>query len=177
MKLNSTGSYSYSNGHYWSYDTKLTDTFKGYKIYNGTWYSSTTAKHQAKLRYEYSYDITLTQCSYGDWDAEQMIKNEIDYIKNQIKTLEPKRNTQKKLDTIAELTSKLELLESLVSEETEEKTDWFEEFRACWNELSDKNKEHVRKGLGDNLIQSEEQAKNVTATIKSMLLMQNVGLL
>lgn len=177
MKLNSTGSYSYSNGHYWSYDTKLTDTFKGYKIYNGTWYSATTAKHQAKLRYEYSYDITLTQCGYGDWDAEQMIKDEIDYIKNQIKTLEPKRNTQKKLDTIAELTSKLELLESLVSEETEEKTDWFEEFQTCWNELSDKNKEHVRKGLGDNLIQSEEQAKNVTATIKSMLLMQNVGLL
>lgn len=117
MKLNSTGSFTYSNGHYWSYDTKLTDRFKGYSIKNNTYYSATTSKHQAKIRsYEPLFDIVLTQCDYGDWDVKEMIKNEIDYIKWQIKKLELKRNTQKKLDTITELTTKLELLVSLVSE-------------------------------------------------------------
>lgn len=116
MKLNSTGTYYFLCGCYWSYRTKLTDIFKGYKILNNTYYSVTTSKHQSKLRCEYDYDIELTQCTFGNWDAEQMIKNEINYIKNQIKTLEPKRNTQKKLETITELTSKLEFLQSLVSE-------------------------------------------------------------
>ena len=37
MKLNSTGSFTYSNGCYWSYDTKLTDRFKGYSIINNTY--------------------------------------------------------------------------------------------------------------------------------------------
>ena len=116
MKLNSTGSFTYSNGCYWSYDTKLTDRFKGYSIINNTYYSVTTSKHQAMIRsYEPLFDIVLTQCGYGDWDVKAMIKEEIDYIKWQIEKLEPKRNTQKKLDTITELTSKLKLLENLVT--------------------------------------------------------------
>lgn len=117
MKLNSTGSFYYLNGHYWSYNTKLTDRFKGYSVYNGTYYSATTSKHQAKLcSYEPIFDIVLTQCDYGNWDVKEMIKNEIDYIKYQIKNLEPKRNTKKKLLTIAQLITKLEILEKLISE-------------------------------------------------------------
>ena len=38
----------------------------------------------------------------------------------------------------------------------------------------EKNKQHIRNGLGDNLIQSEEQAKAVTSVMKMMTLFQNM---
>lgn len=180
-KLNSTGSYYYQDGNYWSYSTKLTDTYKGYKIYNGTRYSATTAKHQAALRYEYDYDIILTQCSYGNWDCKEMIQAEINHITRQIEQLQSKRNTQKKLQTLAELQEQLQFLSGLLDEQPEEQpeksSDWLEEFQTLWNELSEENKQHVRNGLGDNLIQTEEQAKTLVATIKSMLMFQELGLL
>lgn len=180
-KLNTTGSYYHNDGKYWSYDTKLTDSYNGYRIFNNTFYSMTTRKHQSDCKYNFSYDIELTQCGYGDWDCAGAIQNEIEHMEAELKTLEPKRNTQKKLETIESLKNQIDFLKEVLgtseAEETEEKTDWFEEFQTCWNELSEANKEHVRKGLGDNLIQSEEQAKTVTAVIKSMLLMQKAALL
>lgn len=175
MRLNSTGTLTYSNGSYWSYDTKLTDTYKGYKIYNGTRYSATTSKHQCTVRREYNYDIELTCCSYGDWDVVEMIKREINYIRQELKTLETKRNTQKKLETVKQLTEQKEFLENLISDEQEQKTGLdIDEFKTLWDGLTEKNKQHVRNGLGDNLIQTEEQAKVVTSVMKMMTLFQNM---
>ena len=180
-KLNTTGSYYYNNGNFWSYDTKLTDSYNGYRIFNNTFYSMTTRKHQADCKRCVNYEIELTQCGYGDWECAGAIQNEIEHMEAELKALETKRNTQKKLETIEELKNQIDFLKEVLAtseaEEAEEKTDWFEEFQTCWNELSEANKEHVRKGLGDNLIQSEEQAKTVTAVIKSMLLMQKAALL
>lgn len=45
-------------------------------------------------------------------------------------------------------------------------------FETLWNGLSDKNKEHIRNGLGDNLIQTEEQAQAVMGVMKMMTLFQ-----
>lgn len=174
-KLNSTGSYYTANGKYWSYDTKLTDTYKGYRIFNNTFYSMTTRKHQSDCKYGLSYEIELTQCGYGDWDCVKSIQNEIDYIEAQLKTLETKRNTQKKLETVKQLTEQKEFLENLISDEQEQKTDLdIDEFETLWNGLTEKNKQHIRNGLGDNLIQTEEQAKAVTSVMKMMTLFQNM---
>ena len=105
-KLNTTGSYYFSDGHYWSYDTKLTDTYKGYKVFNNTYYSATTRKHQADCKYDYSYDIELTDCSYGDWDCLEMIKREIESLQSQLQQRQAqKRNTAKKAEDIQSLTS------------------------------------------------------------------------
>lgn len=47
-------------------------------------------------------------------------------------------------------------------------------FKTLWDGLTEKNKQHVRNGLGDNLIQTEEQAKVVTSVMKMMTLFQNL---
>lgn len=47
-------------------------------------------------------------------------------------------------------------------------------FKTLWDGLTEKNKQHVRNGLGDNLIQTGEQAKVVTSVMKMMTLFQNM---
>ena len=178
IKLNTTGSYYRQDGHYWSYDTKLTDSYKGYKVFNATYYSSTTCKHQSYTRQEYNYDIELHNCSYGNWDVKDCIEKEIQDLEWQLKQRqEQKRNTQKKQDDIKNLKEQIEFLSNLIKDDVEEQeqTDVFEEFQELWSQLSEKNKEHVRNGMGDNLIHTEEQAKTLNAIIKSMLLFQNFG--
>lgn len=182
MKINSTGSLSYANGSYWSYNTKLTDSYNGYNIMNNTYYSATTAKHQSYVRYEYNYDISLHDCSYGDWNCKDMIKREIENLKNQLtKRQSQKRNTAKKAEDIKYLTNQIKFLSDVIGEDTTEEAanneDWFKDFQTTWEQLSEENKKHIQNGLGDNLIQSEEQAKQVTAIAKSMLAMQLVGLM
>lgn len=54
----------------------------------------------------------------------------------------------------------------------EEQKDFYEEFKEIWDKLSDENKEHIKNGLGDNLIQTEEQARTITAIMKFMLVFQ-----
>lgn len=49
-----------------------------------------------------------------------------------------------------------------------------DEFTSLWNELSDKNRQHVRNGLGDNLLQTEDQAKSVIAVMRLMVAMQRL---
>lgn len=178
-RLNSTGSYYYNDGHYWSYNTKLTDSYKGYNIMNSTYYSATTSKHQCNCRYDYSYDIELHNCDYGNWDAKEMIQAEINDLKYQLENRKAqKRNTQKKLDDIEYLTKQIDFFENLIQEENtqeEQKTDFFEDFKQTWDELSEENKQHVRNGLGDTLLTSEEQARGVTQVMKMMLAFQQLG--
>lgn len=49
-----------------------------------------------------------------------------------------------------------------------------DEFTSLWNELTDKNRQHVRNGLGDNLLQTEDQAKSVIAVMRLMVAMQRL---
>ena len=46
-------------------------------------------------------------------------------------------------------------------------------FEALFNGLSEANKEHIRKGVGENGIQSEEQAQAVMGVMKMMTLLQD----
>ena len=46
-------------------------------------------------------------------------------------------------------------------------------FEALFNGLSEANKEHIRKGVGENGIQSEEQANMVMGVMKMMTILQD----
>lgn len=178
-KLNSTGSFwQESNGEYWSYDTKLTDNYKGYKIFNYTYYSATTRKHQCYVNRVYNYDIALHCCSYGNWDCLEMIKKEIQDLKHQLEKRQSQRNTTKKKEDINYLTNQINLLENIIKEDAAEnkENDWFNDFENTWNELSEENKQHVRNGLGGNLITSVGQAKNITGVMKMMSAFQQLGI-
>lgn len=49
-----------------------------------------------------------------------------------------------------------------------------DEFEALWNSLTEKNKQHIHNGLGDNLLHTEEQARAVIAVMKFMKVMQDI---
>ena len=107
-----------------------------------------------------------------------MIKREIENLKYQLeKRQSQKRETEKKKEDIKNLSSQIEFLENLIKEEkTEEKKNFFEDFKETWEQLSDDNKKHVQNGIGENLIHTEEQAKNITSVMKMMLAFQELGL-
>lgn len=110
MKLNSTGSLSFSNGKYWSYATKMTDTYNGYKLFNSRFYSHTTGKHQAKIRREYDYDIELTQCPYGDWNCEDVLIDELYETEHELKFRKRQRKTDRQKRDVKELEHKISLI-------------------------------------------------------------------
>ena len=64
------------------------------------------------------------------------------------------------------------LIDKTAEEEHEKAEQQVKAFENLWNGLNDKNKEHIRNGLGDNLIQTEEQAHAVMGIMAIMNLMQ-----
>ena len=102
MKLNSTGSFWTNGEDYFSYRQQMTCTYNGYKLFDGGRWSATTAKHQAKIRCMYKYDIVLYHADFNR-GAVWSLKNEISNIDYQLLSLSDKRNTKKKLETIKNL--------------------------------------------------------------------------
>lgn len=118
-KLNSTGSlWLDTNANAYSYNTQLTGTYKGLSVFNNTFYSRTTRKHQAQFN-KSNFDLILTTCLFSirltDYEVEHAIKSELDYIDDCLKELDTKRNTQKKKDTIVQLCNRKEFLTSILS--------------------------------------------------------------
>ena len=50
------------------------------------------------------------------------------------------------------------------------------EFETLWNGLSETNKQHIKNGVGENGIQSQEQADMVVSVMKAMTAFQSLGL-
>ena len=107
-----------------------------------------------------------------------MIEREIQDLKHQLEKRQSQKNTEKKKQDINYLTNQIDLLENIIKEDTAEnkENDWFNDFENTWNELSEDNKQHVRNGLGDNLITNVEQAKNITGVMKMMSAFQQLGI-
>lgn len=114
MKLNSTGSLSFYNDKYYSYSTKMTDNYKGYRLFNSGFYSHTTAKHQAVIRREYDYDVALNYCPYGDWDCEKALKYELEYTQDELELRKKQRKTDKQKEDISKLTDKIKLIKKIL---------------------------------------------------------------
>ena len=118
-KLNSTGSlWLDANANAYSYRTQLTGYFKNLKVFNNTFYSRTTRKHQAQFN-KSNFDLILTTCKYSTRlepdEIEQAIKNEIAEIDWTFCQLFDKRNTKKKQETLKQLLSRKEFLTSILS--------------------------------------------------------------
>ena len=118
-KLNTTGSLWMNNeGYAFSYNTKLTGSYKNLKVFNNTFYSMTTRKHQGHFN-KNSFDLILVTCQYGtrltNCEIEKAIKDEIADIDWQFCQMIDKRNTKKKQDTIKELLNRKEFLTSILS--------------------------------------------------------------
>lgn len=109
-KLNTTGSlWQDSEGNSYSYNTQLTGTYKGLKIFNNTYYSTTTRKHQAYFRGD-KFDLILTTCNFStrlqDYEIERAIKDEIKNLDDELFELSKKRNTNKKAETIKNINNR-----------------------------------------------------------------------
>lgn len=114
---NTTGSlWADSDENFYSYGTRLTWNYKGLKVFNNTFYSKTTRKHQSFVRkLEGNFDLELINCAIGELNVEAAIMRELDYIDYELSKLADKRNTAKKQKIIKELNDKKELLINLLN--------------------------------------------------------------
>lgn len=112
--LNSTGSFWFSaDGNYWSYSTKMTDYYKGEFFKNTTYYSNTTSKHQSQIPCEDS-NHQLNVRRYGNWDIEEVIKENIDFLESENKQRVQKRKTKNNLECIKANVLKIKFLRDLL---------------------------------------------------------------
>lgn len=124
-KLNASGSlirddfdgiiYSYRTPIY--FEVALKD--KTLKVFNNTYYSHTTRKHQNNLSgYMTQADIILNYCPYGNFTLETGLKNEITMTECELEKLNNKtRKLGKRQDeTLENLTKRLQELQKLYTE-------------------------------------------------------------
>lgn len=95
-KLNSTGSllrhvptntiYSYRTPIYQEFCTR-----KGLlRVFNNTYYSVTTRKHQSNIRCRIVPHIVFHYCPYGNWSLDTAFKNEISMTEYELEKLQNK---------------------------------------------------------------------------------------
>lgn len=114
-KLNSTGSFKLIDGDFFSYNTRMSASYKGYVFINRTYYSATTKKHQAYLPLV-PYNQQLEYCPYGNWNIQDQIKGEALYLDNTLEVLQKKRQTQKNKSMQEKIKEKITFLKSLLED-------------------------------------------------------------
>lgn len=114
--LNSTGSFWRSDdGNYWSYNTKMTDYYKGEFFKNASYYSTTTSKHQCRIPYvDFNHQLKVDKL--GDWNIEDVIKYNIDKIRAENIHRVQKRKTKNSLECIKANVLKIKFLRDLLQE-------------------------------------------------------------
>lgn len=125
-KLNSTGSllrhvpsntiYSYSTPIYQEFCTRNGLLLK---VFNDTYYSPTTRKHQAKIReYEFISDIVFHYCPYGNWSLDTAFKNEISMTEYELEKLQNKTRKlgKRQVEKLESLKTRLQELQKLYEE-------------------------------------------------------------
>ena len=125
-KLNTTGSllkhvptntiYSYSTPIYREFTL---NNIKVLKVFNDTYYSPTTRKHQSNIwRYRTQSDIIFHYCPYGDWSLDTAFKNEISMTKYELEKLQNKTRKlgKRQAENLESLKTKLKELQDLYAE-------------------------------------------------------------
>ena len=115
-RLNSTGTFTRIDGDYFSYNTRLSFSYKYEYFVNKTRYSSTTSHHQAKLPHE-DFNHTLYYQRYGCYSEKQSIQFEIDGLTHELATRQNKRKTVNNLNEVKKINDKIEFLSSLIKED------------------------------------------------------------
>lgn len=124
----------------------------------------------------------LCTLGYNNTDQKKYIKNDIiakvtwcnrtwerfkyeTVLRNGIENLDEPKEVKQELRDI--------LIEKKAQADHEECERQVKAFETLWNGLSEKNKEHIRNGVGENGIQSEEQANVVMGVMQMMTVLQN----
>lgn len=124
-KLNTTGScYKHiPTNTYYSYRTPIYQEFctrKGLlKVFNDTYYSATTRKHQATIRdYERHSDVVFHYLPYGNWSLDTAFKNEISMTSHQLEKLQNKTRKlgKRQAEELETLKDRLNTLQKLYAE-------------------------------------------------------------
>lgn len=92
IKLNSTGSMRQDGTTFYSYDTPIYKMFNTkvvgiIGVFNNTYYSHTTSKHQSYIRRLVNVNIDLYNLPYGDWDLKTGLHNELAALDRELKEL------------------------------------------------------------------------------------------
>ena len=125
MRLNSTGTLTkeYDNTIV-SYRTPIyreftLNTGKVLKVFNDTYYSATTRKHQSSIRdYERQSDVVFHYCPYNNWSLDTAFKNEISMTQYEIEKLENKTRKlgKRQAEQLENLKTRLQKLQKLYTE-------------------------------------------------------------
>ena len=125
MRLNSTGTLSKQyDGTIVSYSTPIYREFtlsngKVLKVFNNTYYSATTRKHQAIVKqYGIYADVVFHYCPYGNWSLETAFKNEISMTENELEKLQNKTRKlgKRQAEQLENLKALLKMLQNLYQE-------------------------------------------------------------
>ena len=125
MRINSTGTLALElNNTIVSYATPIYREFtlsngKLLKVFNDTYYSATTRKHQAIIRYkEFESDLVLHYCPYGEWSLDTGLKNEITMTEHELENLQNKTRKlgKRQAERLETLTKRLQELKELYEE-------------------------------------------------------------
>ena len=143
------------NGHEFTFTCYGQSTSYGFRHICTLGYNDTTVARYVKGA------IIARACYYNR--TYESFKYET-VLRKGIRNLNESKEVKEKLYKI--------LIEKTEEDEREKCEQQVKAFENLWNGLSDKNKEHIRNGLGDNLIQTEEQAHAVMGIMAIMNLMQ-----
>ena len=124
MRLNSTGTLTETfDGIIVSYRTPIYREFQTntrvLKVFNDTYYSATTRKHQARISdYKNYADLILHYCPYGDWSLDTALKNEISITEYELEKLNNKTRKlgKRQAEQKEYLTKRLQELQKLYAE-------------------------------------------------------------
>lgn len=109
-------------------------------------------------------DIIAKACYYNrTWESFQYET----VLRNGIENLSEPKEVKEKLHAI--------LITKTAQDEHEKVEQEVKAFETLWNGLSEANKQHIRNGVGENGIQSQEQADCVMSVMKAMTLFQSMG--
>lgn len=146
-----------SNGQKFTFTCYSQDTRYGFRHICTLGYTNTSVCSYIK-------DKIIAKCSYYNRTWESFEYQTV--LSQAISKLLVDEKTKEELKTI--------LIERKELEEHEKTEEFLKDFETTWNGLNEKNKQHIRNGLGDNLIQTEEQAQIVKSVTKFMLLFQEL---
>ena len=88
-------------------------------MFNNTYYSATTRKHQANIReYQFIADIVFHYCPYGNWSLDTAFKNEISMTEHELEKLQNKTRKlgKRQAEELETLKDRLNTLQKLYTE-------------------------------------------------------------
>lgn len=124
-RLNSTGTLTEElDGTIVSYSTPIYREFtlnngKVLKVFNDTYYSATTRKHQARIGHLKNYaDLIVHYCPYGEWSLDTAFKNEISMTEYKLEELQNKTRKlgKRQAEQLENLKARLQELQKLYEE-------------------------------------------------------------